>query len=162
MRPTAAVTKAIQHEKFEVDCEGLCIMALILCKVAPQLRRCTNYVRRLQLDLHFRCRPVYQFHRQAVGRFFDVSKHMDLEYFLDAAHGDQFNHRTMKNRDAATRKTNLPKTSPDVPHMNFEHAHVTVTFVLVVRSCASSRSVEASIQRWQRMQASWPTSPYQI
>ena len=73
--------------------------------------------------------------QQAIGRPVDVSKHTDLEYFLDAARADDFSHQTIKNRDAmdaaerATRKTNPKKPTPDVPDMNFEHTNVTLTFM---------------------------------
>ena len=108
------------------------MMAFTPCKAAR--RPCTTFVHATAI---FGCAPRMQvgvlYPQQAVGRPVDVRKHTDLHYFLDAAHGDEFNHQTMKNRDAvdaaerATRKTNLPETVPDVPDVNFEHTYVTVT-----------------------------------
>ena len=133
---SAAVAKAMEDERLEMFCEGVksdsyhTMQSSTTAAAIHKLRACNGYLWMRAADAG-RCLSP----NQALGRPVDASKHTDLEYFLDAAHGDEFYHQTMKTRDAmeaaqrATRKGNPKKPIPDVPDTNFDHTNVTITFM---------------------------------
>ena len=124
---SAAATKAMEDERLEIFCEGdrhdsfHAMQSSTTAAAIHKLRSCNGYLWMRAGDAG-RCLSQ----NQAIGRPVDASKHTDLEYFLDAAHGDEFFHQTMKTRDAmqkaesATRKANPKKPIPDVPDTNFD------------------------------------------
>ena len=133
---SAAATKAMEDERLEIFCEGErhdsfhAMQSSTTAAAIHKLRSCNGYLWMRAGDAG-RCLSQ----NQAIGRPVDASKHTDLEYFLDAAHGDEFFHQTMKTRDAmqkaesATRKANPKKPIPDIPDTNFDHTNVTITFM---------------------------------
>jgi len=133
---SGAADLAMADERLEMFCEGTkadsyhCMQSSTTAAAIHKLRQCNGYLWMRAADAG-RCLSP----NQAVGRPVDASKHTDLEYFLDAAHGDEFYHQTMKTRDAmeaaqrATRKGNPKKPIPDVPDTNFDHTNVTITFM---------------------------------
>lgn len=133
---SAAVAKAMEDDRLAMYCEGVkhdsfhAMQSSTTAAAIHKLRACNGYLWMRAADAG-RCLSP----NQAVGRPVDASKHTDLEYFLDAAHGDEFYHQTMKTRDAmeaaerATRKANPKKPIPDVPDTNFDHTNVTITFM---------------------------------
>ena len=50
--------------------------------------------------------------KQAVGGPVDGAKHTDLEYFLDAAHGDEFSHQTCRDREKLLKKRAIHPSEP--------------------------------------------------
>jgi len=64
----------------------------------------------------------------AVGHAVDPHKHVDLEFFLDAAHGDEFNHSTLTARQKVLKKAvqnpQEPVRPPQTLHMDPTNVHI--------------------------------------
>ena len=120
LKPMVATAKeSMEDERLECFCEGTkhdsyhAMQSSTTAAAIHKLRANNGYLWIRAADAG-RCLSP----NQAVGRPVDASKHTDLEYFLDAAHGDEFYHQTVKTRDAmeaaerATRKGNPKKPIP--------------------------------------------------
>ena len=63
----------------------------------------------------------------AVGTAADPHKHIDMEYFLDAAHGDEFNHSTKVDRQRVlakrVRSQDAPAEPPEALHLDPTNVH---------------------------------------
>ena len=98
---STVVAKAMVDDRLEMFCEGAksdsyhTMQNSTAAAAIHELRACNGYLWMRAADAG-RCLSP----NQANGPPVDASKRTDLEYFLDAAHGDEFYHQTMKNRES--------------------------------------------------------------
>ena len=109
-----------------------------------KLRQCSAYLMMWSTDAG-RCLSL----KFANGGETDTSKHTDLSFFLDAAHGDEFSHQTMDTRRkiGKVKEVHPAGPVPDVEAIMMDPTNVTVMWLIQLTIFANY---------WCQVARNWP------